>query len=645
MIYYLRRYLFLLPNILFVIVALMLSSAQPVSAQEEKAFNLEAASHLSLADELRQKGNLKGAEEQLRLAIESDPKSVYLKVELGEVLYEQRKYSDVIDLLAPLAELAEDEKLLEILANSYIRNGKLDEGFERYKQLADIRQDDFQLQYRVGTLLAQHKRYREAANYFRRSADLQPDVVDVFYNLGLSYLKLNKNDQAKKEFEKALELDSNYILAITTLAQLAYEDEEWEQALEYYKRALKINPGNSPVFFRFADVSTRIDNSPDSAIEYINILLSENPDDRGLLVNVGLFYYQIRKVDKTVEYLSEAVEMGVQDFQTIYTLGLGYIAINKPKDALPYLIAATAFEAQEPSIWTNLGLTYSMLRQDRAALESYSNALKIDPENKQAFDISGRTAYSLVARTYLALEEFENALRMLDKAVLKSPNDFDNRYFIALSYFRLEQYETALNRLEKAQQLDEKNAQVYSLRGAIYRNMGQNDLEIEEYKKSLGILPEDQNLLIRLADAYNEIDDKDNAEKYLKELLAIDPDNASALNYLGYLWAEQAKNLEEAKEMIERALEKDPNNGAYIDSLAWVFFQLGETEKALEEMKKSVALVQNDPVIYDHLGDVYFKLGEKKLATEAWRKSLEVEDKEEVRKKLEQIEEDEDMMQ
>jgi Flp pilus assembly protein TadD len=109
----------------------------------------------------------------------------------------------------------------------------------------------------------------------------------------------------------------------------------------------------------------------------------------------------------------------------------------------------------------------------------------------------------------------------------------------------------------------------------------------------------------------------------LRELIAREPDNASALNYLGYLFAERDRDLEEAEGLIRRALEQDPDNGAYVDSMGWVYYRLGRLAEARRELERAVVLTRGDPVVLEHLGDVYKSLNLFELAREQYRLSLD----------------------
>jgi tetratricopeptide (TPR) repeat protein len=142
-----------------------------------------------------------------------------------------------------------------------------------------------------------------------------------------------------------------------------------------------------------------------------------------------------------------------------------------------------------------------------------------------------------------------------------------------------------------------------------------------------------------LSMVYSEAHDHTRAEEQLRLLLQADPNDATANNDLGYIWADQGKHLEEAEKLIRKAIDldrkqrtgplaletdSDRDNAAYLDSLGWVLFRRGQIEAARRELEKAVALPEgtDDPVVWDHLADVYYRLGEGKLAVAAWRKAI-----------------------
>jgi tetratricopeptide (TPR) repeat protein len=109
----------------------------------------------------------------------------------------------------------------------------------------------------------------------------------------------------------------------------------------------------------------------------------------------------------------------------------------------------------------------------------------------------------------------------------------------------------------------------------------------------------------------------------MKMVIKLSPDDAEALNYLGYTYADLGINLDEAETLIQTALKLKPNDGYITDSLGWVYFKRGQYSEALQLLKKAIKLVPDDPVILEHLGDVYLKLDSRDKAINYYQRSLD----------------------
>ena len=149
---------------------------------------------------------------------------------------------------------------------------------------------------------------------------------------------------------------------------------------------------------------------------------------------------------------------------------------------------------------------------------------------------------------------------------------------------------------------------------------------IDEHKGN----PENEDIVrnsqFSLSNLYVQRGEVERGEKVLEEVLKEAPENSQANNDLGYLWADKNKNLDQARTMIEKALKEEPENPAYLDSMGWVLFRLGDFEGAREYLNKAVAQPGgDDSTIYDHLGDVLDKLDLKDEANAAWQKAVELE--------------------
>ena len=135
-----------------------------------------------------------------------------------------------------------------------------------------------------------------------------------------------------------------------------------------------------------------------------------------------------------------------------------------------------------------------------------------------------------------------------------------------------------------------------------------------------------------------ELDQFPEAVRDFRRVLALDPDNADALNYLGYSWVDRGENLREAFQMIERAVELEPDSGAITDSLGWAHYKLGNYQEARRHLERAAELSPSSATIIDHLGDVYWKLGRFREAGYQWRRALDLDPTEEeettIRRKL-----------
>jgi tetratricopeptide (TPR) repeat protein len=124
----------------------------------------------------------------------------------------------------------------------------------------------------------------------------------------------------------------------------------------------------------------------------------------------------------------------------------------------------------------------------------------------------------------------------------------------------------------------------------------------------------------------------------METVLAVDPDNAEALNFIGYSYADRGINLDEAEQMIIRSLKIKPNNGYMLDSLGWVHFKKNNLNSAVKYLKQALELLPDDVNIIEHIGDVYVKLNKLKEAEEMYNRVLKIDPNHSlVKKKLEDL--------
>jgi len=266
-----------------------------------------------------------------------------------------------------------------------------------------------------------------------------------------------------------------------------------------------------------------------------------------------------------------------------------------------------------------MGQIYDLLGQENRAVLEYEKAVQ--------FDEGSYLVHLRLGTDYARLDMLSNAKKELLLAQRYNPEDLQAHYLLALIYSTEKEYDKAAAEYEiilKAfSDADPDNIEIYGYLGQLYYSQKKYKQAISQFEKILILEPKNADVMYLLGSLYLEVDNSKSAMQHLKNSIVIDPDHDGSLNTLAYLYAEEKQNLDEAEKLVGRALKISPDNGAYLDSLGWVYYQKGKYKKALDVLRKADDSL-SDPVIYDHLGDVYLKLNQVENALKYWGLSLEL---------------------
>lgn len=281
-----------------------------------------------------------------------------------------------------------------------------------------------------------------------------------------------------------------------------------------------------------------------------------------------------------------------------------------------------------------MGLFYENQEKFEEAIQEFNGAARLEKEIP--------AIHLHLATSHIRKGDFSKATEELEQVKALDPESIEAGLILALLYTSAKQSEKAAKEyeevLQKAAKAEPGNIGILKSLAAVYYQQKKLDNAIATYKLILDIDKNDYESIFLFGSLLEQKGQRDEAIQKFKEALNLSPDYADALNSLGYVYAEEGKNLSEAEALIKRALAHEPNNGAYIDSLGWVYFKMSDVDKAIEHLEKASRAL-SDSVIYDHLGDAYFKKGLTDKAKSAWERSLELDPKQEkVREKLEKIE-------
>lgn len=269
-----------------------------------------------------------------------------------------------------------------------------------------------------------------------------------------------------------------------------------------------------------------------------------------------------------------------------YIMGNIYDLNSDSQKALVEYRKSSKFDRQQPM--PHLRIAAYDVRMGRAeeAIQHLKLVLKLRPESYQAHYLLA-LIYSAQKKYSLASKEYETILKMASNT---NPENFEIHTYLAQLFYAQHKYPQAIEQVNQILQFQTKNVSALFLLGAIYLDSG----------------------------------DKEKAKENFRQALALEPDHDESLNSLAYVYAEEEVNLDDALKMARKAVELDPANGAYYDTLGWVLFKKGLNGQALIALEKALNYII-DPVIYEHIGDVYKATSEPSLARKFWLKSLELD--------------------
>ena len=302
---------------------------------------------------------------------------------------------------------------------------------------------------------------------------------------------------------------------------------------------------------------------------------------------------------------------------THYVYGLLYDNENNLSQAIREYEKALIYDPSSPSIHLRLGVDYIWKGEYNKAIEQLELALKYNPQDTHS--------RFLLALLYASQKNLTQTIEQYKQIIQLEPEGFENNPFIfynlGIAYLRTDKFDLAIENFKKAVELRPQDAKLYLVLGLAYFN-------IENYLEAL----KNFELAVQLSEikfandiyyfylgvVYDKIGEKEKAAENFKKAIILNPDNDSAYNYLGYMFAEQGINLDEAEKLVKKAIEIEPRQGAYADSLGWVYYkkslelkgQKAEEmlERSLKEINRAIELMGDDPVVRGHLRDVKKRL-------------------------------------
>jgi tetratricopeptide (TPR) repeat protein len=430
---------------------------------------------------------------------------------------------------------------------------------------------------RLGVAYSQLGDTQKAIEANRAALQRAPDLLPAYQNLFLCYLQTKQPEAALKTLDEAAaqpQADAEFLISLAELYTTC--------GTQFPNLRTVTRPRSLAMLNRAASVP--------GIPPALRLKLADGLNLFGDNEKAAAAYLELVNQPNLSPALRELLRTKLADI---------YLRTRDPQRATTQLEAIIRDNPANPAAYYFLGQIALEQKNWTNAVEDFQKLILFNPELEQAY-------YDL-ASAQIALDRGDDAVLTLEGAQKKFPTGFVNEYLLGVAYQTRKQYAVAVNHFTSAEHLAQAG-ETNRLNSGFYFQLGA---------------------------AFERKGDRAEAEKYFEKCLILAPEDAEALNYLGYMWAEKGEKLDRARSMIERAVKSDPTNAAFLDSLGWVLFQLGQPREAVEYLLQAIAQdTKPDATVFDHLGDAYAALNEMAKAREAWRKSLAIESSVLVKKKL-----------
>jgi tetratricopeptide (TPR) repeat protein len=570
-------------------------------------------------------------------ALKLDPSSKVVLDELTDLYIQTNRLRDAATQAEDMLKQNPDNlDARRMLGRVYVRQlgdpqqGKIDENLlrramEQFQKVTEKDPTDADSWVMLGRLYRVSANSVEAEKALNNALKAEPDNEDALTQLAQLYLTVGDVNKAVEKLKSATDKRPNE-RTLVVLATAYEQMRDFKNAADALKRALELSPDDGRLQRNLAQ-DLFASGQYDEALKIYQQLSMEDARNAMLWVRISEIYRAKRDFPKAQEALGRAKAIE-PDNLTVRDAEISLLeAQGKTEQAIASLkglleeTARKTYSAEESAnralLLEKLGILYVKAGQYQPAIDAFRQITPLDADG------APRVAVQIV-ETYQSAKDYDNALKEADAAKKKFPNekmvvmahasvladrgkadeaasevrgllkagpDFDTQLALARILDKGKRFSEQAKVLDQAEALaksEDQKVQVLFTRGAMHERMKNYDA----------------------------------AETEFRQVLKLDPDNAGALNYLGYMLAFRNLRLDEAQKFVAKALELDPDNPAYLDSLGWVYYQQGKLTEAEAPLLRANERMGDDPTVHDHLGDLYLKMGKTKEAIAEWQTSL-----------------------
>lgn len=604
-------------------------AAAPLSADERASAQAEAYRLFLRGRYLESTDDIDGAIRVFREASDIDQDTGEILAELSTLYARHNRGEEAV--AAARESLARDpdnqsaHRILGLIysARANDRSGTPDDAREAIRHLEVARDTplpDFHVELTLARLYLDNDASQKAVDLLEELQEDGPGLAEIGMLLAQAYEQVGRVSDAVATLERVVAGGRPSSRALRSLAELYGRGERWSDAVSVYEQAIERNPRSARTRRELANALLKDGQAP-RARDVLSELVEMRPDDAAglyLLSEVELDLHNYAAAEALARRLIEVEPGGVRG---TFALAEVYSRRRQHREVIETLapVLENADDRglrpdQIAGLLGRVGFAHEQLQDYPAAIRTYEQGVKMLPASL-AFG-------ARLAQAYIDAEQLDDAKQVLESMRAHHAGN--------LSLARLEARVLALEGdvgggvdvLQDALQARPDEPAPYLVLASFYGEHDRVDDAVQLLESAEVRFPDETAILFQLGALFEQSGRPTEAERAFRRILDRDPGHADTLNYLGYMLADRGDRLEESVSLLERAIEIDPHNGAYLDSLGWAYFKLDRLDLAEVLLQQASDQMVWNSVIQDHLGDLLVRLGRYTDAIAAWERAL-----------------------
>ena len=570
----------------------------------------------------------------------------------------------------------QNRKIIQYTAAALMKQGRPEEAESLVEDKLNGSENDLYHIMLLAEIAELGKQSEKKLEWLKKARDLKPQESTTYIEIAKTLDALGRPEEALKTLSDAIDdledpvdllnyLGKSQIELASEADDLNKAEVHLSSAKEYYKKALKLSPDDIPMLYQLSFLFAR-DNEATQAIECLERIESQQPDEIILKEQLAVSLVNALEKDeeKALTLLDAYHKENAPNPHVHYYRGVIFQTMNRLEDAEEaYKESLKLSDGNEESTYWKLGRML-LGSEPESTLAYLNDGIAKHPDSHRLTELR--------AYAQIKLNHYQEAADDFAKSISLQPSDAPVRqspqmhFNYALALHHIEKVDAAGAELYKVAQYDSNYLKAYSDTIASEQNKDSSRTALKVLKYTARKMDDNTEALIMMALIHNDLEEygeaikiyekieKDNtdkeyadevldsrfyfwfgaacerqkeykrAEKLFEKAIDLNPEYAQAYNYLAYMWAENGTKLDKAKTYIDQALTLSPENGAFIDTLGWIYYMQQDYEKALAEINHAAELISDDPVIYEHLGAILVKLNRDEEALPHYTHSLEL---------------------